>query len=318
MSQYRIEVRVPATSANLGPGFDCLGIALNLFNTMTLISDCPFEVIIQGEAADQLPTTRKNVVVQAIDRVLQYVHAQLVPRDFRLILQNDIPVAAGLGSSASAIVGGLLLGNALVASYEPEKRLGKKDILALATQIEGHPDNVSPALFGGGSLTWQEATDLRYIRFPVPSSLHFVVATPYFPLLTETSRSVVPVRVERMDAVYNIAQASRLMIALCTGNLDLLRGGFGDKLHEPYRRALIPGCPDVQKSAIRGGALATTLSGAGPSLLAWCDSPESAWNVADEMTLAWREHGIPCRTEVFTVCNRETEAEIACGLHNKG
>jgi homoserine kinase len=310
MSQFKLKVSVPATSANLGPGFDCLGIALNLFNTMKLVSNSPFEVVIKGEAADQLPRTRENAVVQAIDRILEYVQAESVPRDFRLILQNDIPVAAGLGSSASAIVGGLMLGNGLVACYEPEKCLSSKDILALATQIEGHPDNVSPAIFGGGSLTWQDATDLRYIRFPVPSSLHFVVATPYFPLLTETSRSVVPVRVERADAVYNIAQASRLMIALCTGNLDLLRGGFGDRLHEPYRRALIPGCPEVQKSAIRGGAIATTLSGAGPSLLAWCDSSESAWSVADEMTLAWREHGIPCRTEVFSTCNRETEVEF--------
>ncbi len=310
MSHVKLEVQVPATSANLGPGFDCLGVALRLFNKMTILPNSHFEVVITGEAAEQLPRTRNNVVVQAIDTVLDHVNATSVPRNFKLILQNDIPVAGGLGSSASAIVGGLLLGNGLVNIYEPEKQLTSKQIFALATDMEGHPDNVSPALFGGGSLTWQDGSDLRYIRFPLPDVLCFVVATPYFPLLTEASRNVVPTTVARSDAVYNIAQASRLMIALCTGNLNLLRGGFGDKLHEPFRRALIPGCQEVQKAAIRGGAVATTLSGAGPSLLAWCDSTDIAWNVADEMTLAWREHGIPCRTEVFFVCNEETSVKI--------
>ncbi len=310
MSLVKFKVDVPATSANLGPGFDCLGIALQLFNHMTLVPNDSFEVQIEGEAAEQLPTTRENVVVKAIDRVIDYVRAEKVPREYRLVLQNDIPVAAGLGSSASAIVGGLLLGNTLVAHFEPQRQLTKKQILGLATEIEGHPDNVSSAIFGGGSLTWQDGTDLRYVKIPLPASLWFVVATPYFQLLTETSRHVVPIKVDRADAVYNIAQASRLMIALCTGDLNLLRGGFGDKLHEPYRRALIPGCQEVQRAAVRGGAVATTLSGAGPSLLAWCDSNDIAWKVADEMTLAWREHGIPCRTEVFSACNAETMVQV--------
>jgi len=309
MTAPMFHVKVPATSANLGPGFDCLGIALGLFNEMTLTSNRAFQVEITGEACDLLPTDRTNTVVQAIDVLLDEVDATKVPRDFHLLLKNSIPVGSGLGSSASAIVGGLLLGSALIKHYEPSKEPAKRRLLELASALEGHPDNVSPALYGGASLTWQEEGELRYIPVPTPAALSFVVATPYFALPTEMSRQVVPLQVSRADAVYNIAQASRLMIALCTGQLHLLRGGYGDRLHEPYRQRLIPGFQDVARAAIRKGALATTLSGAGPSLLAWCDDERIAWTVADEMTIVWREHGIPCRTDVFAVWQAATTAE---------
>src|SRR5579875_1861955 len=232
MSKLVFSVRVPATSANLGPGFDCLGIALEMFNTMTVYSEEPFAIDIVGESFEQLPRTHDNLVVQAMDKLFHAVDAHRIPEAYRLVLHNQIPIASGLGSSATAIVGGLLLANEMVRHYEPEKALASKNILRLATEMEGHPDNVSAALYGGGSLTWNDGQDVRYIRIPLPSHLLFVPATPYFPLLTETSRNVVPKEVSREDAIYNIAQSSRLMIALATGNLDLLRGGFGDKLHE--------------------------------------------------------------------------------------
>lgn len=299
-------VKVPATSANLGPGFDCLGIALNLYNEMTLIVDEPFSVTIHGEAENELPQDASNSVVVAIRTLLTRVHAQLVPTNWRVVLNNHIPIASGLGSSASAIVGGLLLGNALLLHYESEKALTSMEVLRLATELEGHSDNVAPALFGGGSLTWFEADELRYTSFPLPEELMFVVATPYFPLRTDISRQAVPQTVRREDAVFNIAQASRLMIALATNQLRLLRGGFGDKLHEPYRIPLIPGCADVRKAAMAGGALTTTLSGAGPSQLAWCDSEAIARQVADRMTLTWRENGMPCRTDIYHANSTET------------
>lgn len=300
-------VKVPATSANLGPGFDCLGIAIGLFNEMTLRIQPAFEIEMTGIASDALPKDRTNAVVQAIDTILADAEAVHVPRNFRLHLNNHIPVGSGLGSSASAIVGGLLLGQALIAYYEPEKTPNRRRILELAAAIEGHPDNVSPALFGGASLTWlDDEGELRYIRVPTPSGLFFVVATPSFALPTEISRQVVPTQVARADAVFNIAQASRLMIALCTGDLQLLRGGYGDRLHEPFRKKLIPGFHEVAHAAHIKGALATTLSGAGPSLFAWCDAERTAWQVADEMTLTWREHGIPCRTDVFSAWQSET------------
>lgn len=308
MTAPKFSVKVPATSANLGPGFDCLGIALELHNELTVYCEEPFAIELQGASLQSLPLDRSNTVVQAMDKLFDFVSVQAVPRDFRLVLDNHIPIAAGLGSSASAIVGGLMLANAMVAHYEPNRQVTQREILALATEMEGHPDNVSPAIYGGASLTWMDTNaELRYIPIPLPDSLYFVVATPYFPLLTEKSRYVVPLTVSRGDAVYNIAQTARLMIALTTNQLDLLRGGFGDKLHEPYRRPLIPGCQEVQRAAVRAGALTTTLSGAGPSLLAWSDSETLAWKIADEMTLTWRELGIPCDTDVFRAWMQPTE-----------
>ncbi|MBX6352616.1 MAG: homoserine kinase [Thermoflavifilum sp.] len=310
MGQPVFTVRVPATSANLGPGFDCMGIALALFNEMTLRPGRPFALHISGESASLLPRDRKNAVVQAMEYLWERCGSERVPREFELHLHNRIPVAAGLGSSASAIVGGLLLANAVVAHYDPVRALRQADVLALAVELEGHPDNVAPALLGGAILTCQDDHGLHTFSIPVPDHLCFVVAVPYFTLRTEESRTVVPTQVSRADAIHNIAQASRLTLALVTGNLDLLRGGFGDKLHEPYRLSLIPGYHEVKRAASRAGAITTTLSGAGPSMLAWCDTETVAWQVADQMTLTWREHGVPCRTEVHRVCRRETTVEM--------
>ncbi|MBX5436473.1 MAG: homoserine kinase [Alicyclobacillaceae bacterium] len=304
-----LRVRVPATSANLGPGFDCMGVALELFNEMSVEVGSPFAVDIAGESAHLLPTDRSNAVVRAMDALLERVGSRRVPSDWRLRLVNRIPVGAGLGSSASAIVGGLLLANALVEHFDRERALSRRELLEMAIAMEGHPDNVTPALQGGACLSCPDERGVRTVHLPVPDHLRFVVAVPYFTLYTEDSRRVVPDVVSRADAVYNIAQAARLTLALSTGDLSLLRGGFGDKLHEPYRQKLIPGYEEVRRAAIRAGAIAITLSGAGPSVLAWCDEEGAAWQVADQMTLTWREHGIPCRTEVYRACRQETVVE---------
>lgn len=303
----KFRVRVPATSANLGPGFDCMGLALDVYNEMSVETGRPFSIEITGESANLLPTTRENAVVQAMEALFARISGPEVDREWRLTLDNHIPVASGLGSSASAIVGGLLLANELVtaAGGQPFTR---RELLDLAVELEGHPDNVAPALTGGASLSYVDENGTHTIGIPVPEKLCFVVAVPYFTLHTEQSRTVVPSTVSRADAVFNIAQASRLTLALCTGNLELLRGGFADRLHEPYRRSLVPGYDDVRHAALRSGALALTLSGAGPSLLAWCTDEVVAWQVADQMTLSWREHGIPCRTEVYQPCLTETAA----------
>lgn len=311
MTAQRFRVRVPATSANLGPGFDCMGIALDLHNEMILQVGGPFSVIVTGESASLLPTTRENVVVRAMDKLLQAAGSDKVPMEWQLELNNAIPVASGLGSSATAIVGGLLLANALLEAYDPPRALSRHGILAMATEMEGHPDNVAPALAGGACLSVPDGDTPHTFALPVPEHWVFVVATPYFQLLTEESRHVVPKMVSRADAVYNIAQASRLTLAFCTGDLGLLRGGFADRLHEPYRRALIPGYVEVRRAAIRAGAATVTLSGAGPSALAWCADDGVAWQVADQITLAWREHGIPCRTDVHRVCRGETRVTQA-------
>lgn len=302
-------VRVPATSANLGPGFDCMGVALGVFNEMRADVGHPFSVNIAGESAEMLPTDKSNAVVKAIVTVFNQVGISEIPWNWRLSLHNDIPVGSGLGSSATAIVGGVLLGNALVNHFYPGKAMHRSDVLALAVELEGHPDNVTPALLGGACLSCLDDHGLRTLTIPVPPNLYFVVATPYFTLYTEDSRRVLPQQVSREDAVYNVAQAARLTLALTTGDISLLRGGFGDRLHEPYRQQLIPGYAEVRRVALRNGAVAATLSGAGPSMLAWCEDEASALTAADAMTLEWREHGIPCRTDVYKAHTGETVVE---------
>ena len=307
----RFTVKVPATSANLGPGFDCMGIALNVFNEMTVEVGRPFSVRIEGESASLLPADERNSVVQTIHRVFERVGATNAPREWALSLLNHIPVASGLGSSATAIVGGILLANAMLKRYEPERTMTRSEQFDFATELEGHPDNVTPALQGGACVVCIDDYGAQTFPLPIPPNLHFVVATPYFMLPTEESRHVVPKQVSRADAVYNISQAARLVAALASGNLDWLRIGFGDRLHEPYRRPLIPGFDEVHRTAIRAGAVTTTLSGAGPSVLAWCDNDGTAWQVADQITLTWREHNVPCRTEVYQVCTAETKVQVS-------
>jgi homoserine kinase len=298
--QYKFRVEVPATSANLGPGFDSMGIAFGLVNEMILVTGEPFQIEITGESAHLLPTDRTNVVAKAIERVMQATGASITP-DYHLTLHNHIPVSGGLGSSASAIVGGLLLGNQWVSAFEPDKALGSHALLELAIEMEGHPDNVTPAMFGGAWLCITDAGNTRTFNLPVPPALSFAVAIPNFPLPTEAARRVLPDVVPRGDAAYNAAQAARLVLALTTGQLELLRGGFQDRLHEPYRKTLIPGYDDVRRAAIRSGALTVTLSGAGPAMVAWCDSESVGMQAADEMTLAWRMYNVECVTTVFTV-----------------
>lgn len=298
--QYQFRLQVPATSANLGPGFDSMGIAFGLVNEMVLTTGQPFAVDITGESAHLLPTDRTNVVVRAIHRAIEAAGVSEVP-EYHLTLHNHIPVSGGLGSSASAIVGGLLLGNQLVKQFEPDKALSSHALLDLAIEMEGHPDNVTPAMFGGAWLCITDAGNTRTFNLPVPAALSFAVAIPNFPLPTEAARKVLPEVVPRADAAYNAAQAARLVLALTTGQLELLRGGFQDRLHEPYRKTLIPGYDDVRRAAIRSGALTVTLSGAGPSMVAWCESESVAMQAADEMTLAWRMYNVECVTDVFTV-----------------
>ncbi|MCL6637496.1 MAG: homoserine kinase, partial [Alicyclobacillus sp.] len=285
-----------------------------LCNEITVEVGLPFAVEMHGEAALLLPADRNNAVVRAMDLLLARTNAHSVPKHWRLYQWNHIPVASGLGSSASAIVGGLLLANALVAHYQPGDELSRQALLDIAIELEGHPDNVTPALLGGAWLSVADERQTRSFALPLPDPLVFVAAVPNFPLRTEQARRVLPASISRADAVWNTAQAARLALALATGHLDLLRGGFGDRLHEPYRRPLIPGCEEVRQAAVRAGAITTTLSGAGPTLLAWCDSEQTASQVADEMTLAWRAFNIECYTYVLRPRRTETRVETLPAL----
>jgi len=220
-----------------------------------------------------------------------------------LTIDAEIPLARGLGSSASAVVAGLVVANALLG--EP---FGPEEILAHATAMEGHPDNVAPALAGG--MTVAMTTEGGAIARPLaaPTLPGFVLAVPAFELATEVARKALPSLIQRQDAVYNIARVTLLTTALATGRLEWLADALGDRLHEPYRRPLVPGMEAVAKAAVDAGAWGVTLSGAGPTLLGWCP-PERGDAVAEAMASAWQAEGVAAWARPVAVDRSGTRIE---------
>ena len=282
-----IRVRVPATSANLGPGFDALGLALRLYNTLSLEpADTP-EIEIEGEGAATLPRDATHLAYQAALAVAARAEGggALGARAFRLRQHNLIPLASGLGSSAAAIVGGAVAANALLGAP-----LGRQALLDLAAEMEGHPDNVAPALFGGLVVCARTATGVRWIRLG-PPPLNVVLAVPDYHVSTDEARRRLPARVPFPDAVFNVTRATLLVAALTGGRPDLLDEATQDRLHQPYRETLVPGLTDVFAAARRAGAYGVALSGSGPTVLAFGDAPE----IGPAMAQAFQAAGAACR-----------------------
>ncbi|MBI3636986.1 MAG: homoserine kinase [Candidatus Rokubacteria bacterium] len=257
----RVHVRVPASSANLGPGFDALGLALALHNEVIAAEAPGVTVTIEGEGRGRLAPGEKNVVARGVR--LAY---DTVGRPFKgvaLTCVNRIPLARGLGSSAAAWVGGLVAGNALLGAP-----LDPPALLTLAARAEGHPDNVAAALLGGLTVSSMTPAGATAVSLAVPGRLCWVVLIPEVTSATSEARAVLPATVPREDAVFNVQRVALLLAALQAGRLDLLPGALDDRLHQPYRVKLFPWMPDVAAAARAAGALGCVLSGAGPALLA--------------------------------------------------
>jgi homoserine kinase len=261
MGKQKVTVQVPATTANLGPGFDCLGLALDLCNTVSISASSRFQIEITGEGAQELPRDGRNIAYRAIQALAEEAGRPLPP--LSLALHNNIPLARGLGSSAAAIVGGLVAANLFFESPLPREAL-----LELAYQLEGHPDNVVPALYGGCTVTVREGSRLVHTQVPLPPGLRAVLFIPDLSLATQEARSILPAQVSRSDAVFNVGRVALLTTALATGRLDLLRTATQDALHQPWRKALFPPMEEFFAAALEAGALCAFLSGAGPSVLA--------------------------------------------------
>ncbi len=282
-----VTVRIPASTANLGPGFDCLGLALDLYNTVELSLAALTEVTVTGEGLGRLPGTPANLVLRAAEALAERAGVQ-VP-GWRLVQHNEIPLARGLGSSSAAIVGGLLACDRLLDLETPEGEL-----LDLATQLEGHPDNVAPALLGGLTVCAQEAGQTHCLRLPPPEGLHVAVAIPDFEVSTEAARQALPATYSRADAVFNVSHACLTQAALAQGRYDLLGAAMQDRLHQPYRTPLVPGMARVIEAATEAGAAGAVLSGSGPTVAAFCAGESEA--VTDAMHQAFLREGIHSRT----------------------
>ncbi len=267
-----ITVEVPASSANLGAGYDCIGMALAITDRIELEvrawSRGEIEITVEGEGAGELPGDRDNRFVRGLEAALRAARGELPEGlGWRIAMHNEIPLARGLGSSAAATVGGVLAGNSLAGDA-----LSMPEMLQIATDIEGHPDNAAAALLGGFVVSTTARTTVEAIRFEAPRDLRAVLFIPDLRLPTEAMRAALPTVVPLEDAVANLGAVAVGVAGLATGHFGLLSLLTTDRLHERYRAAVYPQLPAMVSAAREAGALGACLSGAGSTILAFVDS----------------------------------------------
>jgi homoserine kinase len=257
----RVIVKVPATIGNLGPGFDCLGLALDLYNEIQVIRNGEFKLNIKGEGKKTLFHDKENLVYKAISTFFAEIN-QPIP-DLLISCYNEIPISRGLGSSAAAIIGGLMVANSLAGDIMTQEQL-----LQLATSMEAHPDNLTPALFGGCQVVIYENGNLVHRRIPLTKPWRFVLFIPDFKLSTNESRNILSPKIAREDAVYNLGRISLLIKSFITGDTEDLKFATQDRLHQSEREALFPAMSSFFRVAMDSGADGTFLAGGGPTIAA--------------------------------------------------
>ncbi|WP_124727104.1 homoserine kinase [Staphylospora marina] len=267
MSQFQpFRVITPCSTANLGPGFDSLGMALSRY---LMLSFAPSETRIveyRGEILPHIPLDDRNLIIRVIKEAFADAGKKLP--EFRLVIENEIPLVRGLGSSAAAIVGALVAANQLLG-----RPWSQEEILDRATRLEGHPDNVGASLVGGVVVTSWDGKKARLVRMD-PPELPVVAVIPKEPLSTKLARQVLPSYYSREEAVLSSSRANLLVASLATGRWDLLSYAMKDGFHQPYRERLVPGLKDALRNACRHGALGVALSGAGPTIISFAKDPK--------------------------------------------
>ena len=280
-----IKVRVPATSANLGPGFDCLGLALDVWNEVTFE---PAEKIIYyatGEGAEKLNKGNRNLTTKAFAHLYKVCSKRF--NGISIASDNHIFMSSGLGSSAAAIVAGLIGANEMLG-----RPLTKQELIGHATELEGHPDNVAPAILGGLVVSVSTLEEIITQRYEVPE-ISIVIVNPMVEWPTRLARAVLPKSVSRADAIFNIGRTTLVVDAIRNGDLDLLQKVIDDRIHQPYRLKHITGGMNAYKTAKNFGAAA--LSGAGPSIIIFVKNKD-AENAKIEISNAFKERGIETKS----------------------
>ncbi len=257
-----IKVRVPATSANLGPGFDSMGLALGLYNYVTAEeTDGGLEIDILDETGKFLAKDERNLVYRSMMTVFHKVGYPV--KGLHLTLENNIRVTRGLGSSSAGIVSGLVAANAMCGN-----QLSQDDLLYLAAELEGHADNVTPALLGGFTVAVKQRNQIQYVKTELKDDLRFAALIPDFYLQTKKARGILPRSVSMRDAVYNTGNSALLAASIMSGKYENIRTAVGDKLHQRYRKRLVPKMDEIFRNCYDNNALGVYLSGAGPTIVA--------------------------------------------------
>ena len=257
-----IHVQIPATSANMGPGFDSIGIAVELYNHIW-VEEIPegVRIDVKRKQAIPVPTDETNLIYQT----MRYFYDQkgLQMPGIHIIQEDNIPMVRGLGSSAACIVGGLFAANALAGNL-----CGREELAQMAAQLEGHPDNSNPAIFGSMVVGALREKEMKHVRLELPDDLIFAIMVPDFPVSTEKARGVLPDSYSRGDVVFNASRAALLVASMLTGKYENFDMAMEDRVHQPYRASLIPGMEEIFAHAKEYGAAASYLSGAGSTLMA--------------------------------------------------
>jgi homoserine kinase len=298
MRKPSVTVRVPATTSNLGPGFDTLGIALKLHNQVSIRET--------GEPIiERVDNQRNSAAASAMSReaAATFFHrSKIKPYGAQIEVKGDLPVSGGLGSSVTIRLGIVYALNELNG-----RPLSDAALLDLVSDLEHHPDNAAPALFGGFIVSAVINGAVRYRRFSVPPSLKFIVCIPEFEVSTEKARALLPKQVPLRDAVENLRRVALITSIFATGDYALLRGLFDDKLHQPHRKKLIPQLDAVIAAGVEAGALAGWLSGSGPAIM--CITEQKERDVADAMAGVFARQRIRCETRVLIADNDGTRVK---------
>ena len=291
----KVSICVPATSANCGSGFDTLGLACTLYNEVTyeITSYRGFQLEVTGEGAEYLKPCGRNLAFASFLRVWNEVTAR-ERIGLKVTMHNRIPMSRGLGSSSSAIVAGIYAGNILSGN-----RFNDDELLGFATEIEGHPDNVAPALLGGFTISYMDGRKAHSLRVEPAKPLKFIAVVPERRLPTVLARQAIPKTVSHHDAVFNTSRASLLVGALLSGEYQYLASGLEDKLHQPYRAHLIPGLDDVFEAARNAGAYNAIISGAGSTVMAYADVKADHEKIARDMQDAFLKNNEPCAYHIL-------------------
>ncbi|HFL3590478.1 TPA: homoserine kinase [Clostridioides difficile] len=254
-----LEIIVPATSANIGPGFDCLGIALNIYNKFYVEE---IESGLEIEGCEDAYKNENNLVYTSMKYFFDRVKPEKIPAGIKIKIQSEVPICRGLGSSASCIVAGVIAANALSGA-----NLDKNQLLNIASEIEGHPDNVAPAILGNMIVSVTDNENIHYDIIKIPEELKFCAMIPNFKLSTEKARGVLPKKIPYSDGVFNVSRVALLISALLNKNFDLLKVACQDKLHQDYRGTLIENYNDIVEKSEQLNSIGVFLSGAGPTIM---------------------------------------------------
>ena len=305
----KVTVKVPATTANIGPGFDCLGMALPIYNTITIeetvLPGTGIEINVMSDSdsfdqlsLDQVPTDENSIVYKAVE--LLYNSIGQTPSELRINIQTNIPVARGLGSSSAVIVGALVAANELLGRPADEMAL-----LTIASEIEGHPDNITPAIVGGLVISSQEDDgSVIYSKLNWPEEWKITVCVPDFELSTEIARSVLPQEVPMKDAIFNAKRMALFVDAVNKKDANLMKLALQDRLHQPYRMKLVPGLDNIMDNLKHfDNVLGVVLSGAGSSILVISEKNDID-KIKDVINETWANQNIKCTIKTLSIENR--------------